>query len=242
MKRRSLIIGCPGKEANYLEGVAVDIVNYSNYFLSLHGGAWFRNEITIANNPNRNELMTIIDDIKAENNDYTIVTFSGHGWEKGKTGTRLLLRNDEEFLVKELNTGAKRQLRILDSCRTIEREVILEENSIFSKSLAGDSRNYTNQYREKYENLIQRCEKGITILYACSKDETAGENEDGGYFTQAMISIGNSVTSLNNTYFNVETTLKKTKSWIDSLFDDASQNPISNNERRNYHFPWSLKI
>jgi len=175
--------------------------------------------------------------MRMEQHDYTIVAFSGHGWEHKEAGTVLLLRNDEDYLMKDLNTRAQRQLWTLDCCRGVEdSRLLVEDVKYFEKALLESQRRY---FREKYEARINQCEKGITILYACSMHESAGENADGGYFTQAMLSP---VTwaKANQKIIAVDTMVHLSKDFIDENFEDAAQNPTCNKERRFHYYPWVL--
>ena len=45
MKRRALLIGCPGKGNDFLPGVKKDIENYKEYLKSNNGGKWYDDEI-----------------------------------------------------------------------------------------------------------------------------------------------------------------------------------------------------
>lgn len=239
MNRKALIIGCPGSGKTKLSGVTADTIKYKSFFKTYFGGAWYSNEIEVIDNPNRADLLTKIQMISVQNFDYTIITFSGHGWESTKEGTKILLRDDEEMAVKELNTNADRQLRILDNCRMIEREEQYFSEDMFMARKA-DVTDEKGKYRRAYENLILKAEKGISILFACDTDETAGENVNGGYFTQALISIGLSLKDEINKYNDIKDIIPKAKQYIDDNFEDAFQTPMINNERRLKYFPWCL--
>lgn len=243
MTKKILIIGCPGPKANYLPGVPIDMQKYQDFFLSNYGGAWYSSEIILLKNPNRMELLKIMNWIHNQTLDHSIVVFSGHGWETVNGRTKLLLRDDEECFLKELDTKARRQLRIIDSCRAIDYEQTrFDERLHVSKALSGDEIDISKIFRRKYEQIISKCENGISTLYACSINETAGENENGGYFSPALIEIGLSVMKKRNSYFDIRTVLDGTKNFIEDHFEDASQNPTMNIERRINYFPWSLSL
>jgi hypothetical protein len=242
MIRRAIIVGCPGTGESFLHGVSVDMNNYKQYLMSNSGGSWNSSEIYMVKNPNRTELIKVLSKVISENNDYTLISFSGHGWETEGGKTNLLLRNEEEITLAELKTNADRQLIILDSCRAIEREQI-SESTDFLKAINSRLLFISTLYREKYENLLLDCEKGIIVLYACSRDETAGENVNGGYFSQIIISLGHSYKKSNdNVYLSVQEVTLASRRLINESFEDAFQTPTLNGERRMKYFPWSIFI
>ena len=110
MKRRALLIG----NSNGLGGVKIDIDNYIRFLKSDIGGKWYDSEITIEMNPSKSGLLTIIQQLKTEKNDFAFVVFSGHGAYTRNTILELN-RIEETISELELKYISSRQIFILFS-------------------------------------------------------------------------------------------------------------------------------
>ena len=114
MKRKSILIG----NTRGLKGTRQDMRSMASHLLSYQGGGWLPNEFEILIDVPASELMARINAIRKENNDFTIVYFTGHGLLQGNTIAEI---NPQHELIDEdvLFNLAERQINILDCCRGI---------------------------------------------------------------------------------------------------------------------------
>lgn len=69
MKKKAIKIG----NSRGLDATLVDMLHFSKFLMSLQGGAWEKEEIVECMDRTADEILKVIDAIKAENNDYVIV-------------------------------------------------------------------------------------------------------------------------------------------------------------------------
>lgn len=181
MKRRALLFG----NSKGLGGVKKDIVNFKAFLLGNHGGAWYDREIDVLMNPSKALLMDTIKRIKAEENDFVVTMFSGHGGYQ--RGTVLEINGDGDVIMdSDLWNLAPKQISIFDCCRamcdyTEEREVINEV-----KTFSRDDEKLAA--RRLYESRIGSAAVQQNKLYACSIGQCAYDNgEEGGYYLKNLI-------------------------------------------------------
>lgn len=184
MKKRILLIG----NNNGLPGVNLDIKNYKAFFKGNLGGAWDEDlEIYQMINPSRISLLTRLALLKAENLDYLIVVFSGHGGQERETV--LELNKDGDVIYdSELKNIAKRQLNIYDCCRCFD-EV---SKAVESKQLFASARNNAS-IRKIYEERIMQAIPQQVSLYACSIGEVAHDTKDGGVYSLNLLQAAKNV-------------------------------------------------
>lgn len=176
MKRRILLFG----NTSGLPGVSVDIDHYVSFFTSDYGGAWNQDEIIVRINPELTSLRSELLALSRSNLDYLIVVYSGHGgWERN---TILEINEDEETISEiEINNIARKQLTILDCCRS---SVELEKSALLEFSTRSMPRDVI---RRKYEDKIKEAIAQNIRLYACKIGETATDTPEGGVYSVNLI-------------------------------------------------------
>ncbi|MCA8277342.1 caspase family protein [Burkholderia sp. AU30280] len=185
LQRKALVIGCPDKE---IPGVWDDMKNYPAFFKSSAGGGWLANEIIILESPT---VATVKSEIqKLREVDYSVVVFAGHGRYSPSAGTGMLtLSPGVEMDEFELKQGAARRTVIIDACRVLPRQIILDEAraSLEKFALAQD----IQASRRIFNTHLEKCSPGIAIMYGCAIGEGAGEERGkGGYYSAALINEG----------------------------------------------------
>jgi len=187
MKKRALLIA----NTNILNGTKKDIIDFMNFLRSYTGGAWNLSEIfKPLYNPSKQGLLSIIETIKREKNDYVIVLFSGHGGHKREL---LIEINETEEKINEsdLKGIAKRQLTIFDCCRNILQEN-LREDSIFSKSQE-DFSDIKNIIREKFDERIMQAAAQQVTLFSCSVGQSSYDTNNGAVYLSNFIKAAKNV-------------------------------------------------
>jgi len=182
MKRIALLFG----NSNGLSGVKVDLFKYFKFLTSDFGGQWFESEISIVMNPSRKELLYKIQDMKNEKPDYAFVAYSGHGAYSRQT--YLEINKSGEFVTEsELKGIASRQVSIFDCCRNVTVLPIMD-----NKSYTGALQAYSHiSIRKKYDDRIMSAIIQQVSLYSCSIDESSYETNDGGIYTNCLLSSVN---------------------------------------------------
>jgi len=188
MTRKALIISNPGEKGdeNYCEGVNIDVANYKQFLTSPLGGLWLNTEITHLDRPKTNDVIREITSLA--NIDYTFFVFSGHGYFSPKVDTTVLeLRKGEEISSLEFRANANKRTVILDCCRKVVKEAILEK-AFAAKAARIIPHLRPDQCRKYFDYEIAKCSKGIVIGYACKRDEVAGDSQSrGGYYSYGIL-------------------------------------------------------
>lgn len=186
MTRKALIISNPGEKGdeNYCEGVNVDVQNYKNFLMSAEGGWWYESEIVCLEKPTPELLNKWLQQMK--NIEYTIIVFCGHGYSY-ENDTIIELNKDCGYNSNSLKNGANKRIIILDCCRVVSNylmhEKIYEYASAIKKSVIDSI-----SARLYYDELIQKCSKGVVVAYSCDMDETAGDDsKNGGYYSYSLL-------------------------------------------------------
>ncbi len=177
MKKKILLVG----NNDGLPGVKIDIENYKKYFKSLTGGQWNDNEIIERLNPKKDELISLISSLKAQNLDYVIVIFSGHGGMKRETFLELN-PDGEQFSESRFENIAKRQVTILDCCRAkyqIITESVHEVRMFKGGGIIGT--------RERFESRISESLAQQIKLYSCAEGEYSQDTPKGGAYSKNLI-------------------------------------------------------
>lgn len=190
VSRKALIIGSPDEK---IPGVKVDVENLQAYIKSPIGGLWWDFEITVLTSPSVTRVRQEVEALK--NKDYAFVFFAGHGYQSKERGTTILHVNSTETLNSaELRVGSKKQTLILDCCRKLESERLIEKSTMEAFALErGEGREINPlKCRESFDKEISLCDSGLVVMNSCSIDETAGENKtEGGYYTSSLIKSAN---------------------------------------------------
>ncbi len=172
-----------------LPGARLDVKNWQKHLLSKHGGAWEPTEITVLNKPSWNYLKNLLE--IHHNTDYVFITFSGHGYHlagKDIDETRICLTSTDEVAVVSINPGNPRCTFVIDTCRGIVRE-----EELLRKSMVFEARFYKEAvdrsvYRELFDLMVLKGERGIIRLYSCDLDEAANESSrSGGHFSRSLV-------------------------------------------------------
>lgn len=193
MKRRALLIGSPGITGTktYLKDMTKNDLNkIKNYLMSNAGGKWYENEILLLDTNNINDVKKYINDVRNENNDFVFCTFSGHGWYDGNRDSRVFEIGNSDLYESEFRELSKKQLSVFDSCAEVYMPETLTENRIIAGLLSMDAMDNKN-YREIYNNEIQKCHEQAISLYSSSINEYSQTDENlGGHFIHYLLKIG----------------------------------------------------
>lgn len=208
MKKRVLMIA---NNAGSI-GALKDVELYTNFFLSLDGGAWEPSEILEPLvSPSASELMARLITLHAEKLDYLVVIFSGHGClHKNMKDTCLCLRGetldaDTCILDRNLLGFAKKQLTILDCCRYWETEPELLVECAKSASVT-PSWGQKMKIRLRYNSQIENVPDGNCVVYACARTQEAmGEEAMGGEFSCLMSNPSYMATQQDRSQYSLKT-------------------------------------
>ena len=247
MKRHALIISNPGEYGaeNYCEGVKVDVQNYTAFLKSPLGGGWYDSEISHLDRPFCVNLEKSISDLSSY--EYTFFVFCGHGFYSAQRESTILeLRKGQEFNSIDLRKNSNKRSILLDCCRKVEKEIITEAALVAKFAEAREMLNMA-ECRRYFEKQVDNCTKGVIVGYACSKNETAGDNQTkGGYYSHSILKAA---TSWRETH-----KIDLTKSWsafsVVSSHDGAipnvkrmsggTQNPEIEKPRTDQYFPFAI--
>ena len=205
MKRLALILANPGEAGapNYCEGVNLDVEAYSQFLRANFGGAWYSSEIDVLKRPSVAQARLALGKLKGV--DYGLVIFAGHGeYITSKKTTVLELRRGEEIDSLELRSGASKQTVVLDCCRSIAPES--KRAVVFAEAMQKRADTSADSCRFYYEKRISECPSSVSILWACTIGETAGDDRTrGGYYSLGLLDESenwakNSTTDVSKNY------------------------------------------
>lgn len=248
MKKHILLISNPGEKGadNYCNGVNVDIENYYNYFTSPLGGAWYPSEITHLDRTTVSGLKSTLS--KMKDNDYLKVIFCGHGYYSGgRTSTILELKTKEEIDSIELRGIVPKQTIILDCCRKIYPDIILEARMAkLAKSFSFSDLN-SQDCRRYYEETIRNCSPGVIVTYGCNINEVAGDSSSqGGYFSSCLLKAckkihENSNVDIKTNYYayNIVKVFNEAVPLVQKLSGNT-QNPQIEKPRSDPYYPFAI--
>jgi hypothetical protein len=160
---------------------------YSSYLQSPLGGAWTASEIGMLKNPSPAQVQAAVRALGLA--DYSMVVFSGHGYYSANKGSTIIeLTPGVEIDSLDLSQGTTKRTVILDCCRVVIKELVLEQ--MMRKSLAkADSIPNVEAARFYYDKQISDCPSGLVKLFACSINETAGDDSQlGGVYSHSLVS------------------------------------------------------
>ncbi|MDI7211850.1 caspase [Leptospira santarosai] len=238
LKRKALLLGNSIVPPS-LAGVKKDIVKYKDFLSSNNGGAWENSEILISLNEDFNTILQKVREISFA--DFSFVLIAGHGEHRitnnnQRGETHLWISNSDAIPVSYCYPTTTKSLIIIDVCREVVRvnKVVLDysESFPFSKSM-GISR---EEYRKRYENSIISNPEGRITLFSCDLNQAAGDNGDGGVFSNNLLySVSNdrqgNVISVDKAFdFAKEKTLK----------ENFPQSPTIDAGRRKHFYPFGL--
>lgn len=186
MLRRMLIIANPGRqgEENYCEGVNKDVTSYQNFFTSKSGGAWEESEIRILKQPFPWQVDSALQWLIPA--AYSMVIFCGHGYSRKDGTTVVELKSGYDYDSEKFFKGADKHSVILDCCRAVVEEELLEHaredgTILFEREINRETA------RKRFDEAVSRCSSGQIILYSCDLEETAGDDSrNGGVYSHAL--------------------------------------------------------
>ena len=190
IRRRALIIQNPGEAKDFRGGVLKDVSNFSKFLRSNIGGGWDNDEITIA--PIDCDVSWIEDYYKktADNTDYYLLLFTGHGSYDEENGPKCYLMNDEWFSHAWLEgqVCGVPTLFLTDSCQGIDN---LNEGGTIGQRIFSTTRDSSRKslYRERYDKVLRSLPKGMFVVgSSVSHGEYADENPNvGGFYVSSLI-------------------------------------------------------
>lgn len=190
MNRKAILIASHTNKHGFLPGAKTDLALYTSLLTAPLGGAWEDSEIVTLENPSKTTLVATL--TVARQADFCFVTFSGHGEHhvgRQLSDTSLCLNDTEELYVGDLNPGCRRQVVVVDACRrlvmleTIKRaEHLMAANRAYSVDWM-----YRYRCRQLFDNETMQAEEGRVLMYSCGINQSAGETEDGGHFSKALV-------------------------------------------------------
>lgn len=189
MKRKAILIG----NTSGLDGVKIDLNNFSSFLKTKKGGAWRDNEIEYILDERKSALLSKIDSFKKQSFDYVTVMFSGHGGQERQTILELNASGEkiEETLLRKIAT---RQLNIYDCCRTYP--------SIFAKSLGLESESFSealldsaDMIRQRYDKRIMQSIEQQALLYSCKIGQVSYDTPNGGVYVSNLLKSATQIRS-----------------------------------------------
>ncbi len=245
MRRKAIIICAPGTKGQkgYLEGALADVQLWKEYLTSLAGGEWYSPEITTLINESKSVVMQHLNNCFA---DYAFIAFSGHGFVYAADGlTYCKLREGEFISERELSPkNVLKQTISIDACRevTSPAQFILEA---FEKgertAMIGERKRVTT--RGIFDNYLIHCVAGVTWLFGADKNQEAGEDGSGGFYTQSIIEGGAGFSQMRGKgpdVLDVYDALLSSQRIITK--HTRVQNPTIKVGRRNIYFPFAVRL
>lgn len=195
MKRIAILIGSPSHQSTpragkFLSGVRTDILNMKRFLLSSIGGSWNeKNEIKVfPENPNYSDIAPFL--LACKKVDIAFIYFSGHGYTDNSDNPRIILNPREDTdVLNQLANLAKRQITIIDACRSYPRFIGFEGVTL------REGIEFPNPKpifaREIYDYYISNIPDAKALLFSSSKGESSmdyGVNY-GGLFSTSLLSV-----------------------------------------------------
>jgi len=159
---------------------------YRIFFYDTSGGAYENEEIVILNQPT---VEILKNEINRSKEDFGIVVLIGHG--ATKENNQLFQINENEIIkAGQLDFRFRKQIIILESCRdeiTNIQTVDLSDKipkfrdgGIYRKPIS------RIKSKELYLEQLKKCENGLVICLACSRNESA----ENFYYSSSLLQIG----------------------------------------------------
>lgn len=196
MKRHLFLVFNHGDELNPLPNVKVDRDGYQKFFQSPEGGYWGINEISIYNNDFNFDVFR--ENIRFQQKiqkpyDFIVFVFCGHGCMDQSGEYWFEIRPDgtqgSDVSLSQLKNACNgvRTLFIFDACSALYTGPLCEQR-LFNSGRIIDSASYALRCRTLYDNLVLLTPQDtFTAGFAASAGETAGENANGGYYSQSIL-------------------------------------------------------
>ena len=192
------------KGYDYLPGAEKDLANWVDFLHSPLGGAWTKNELVVVENNNPISASNLRDEIFAasDKGNFVFIAFSGHGGED-EYGPHICLNHFEPKVAIASLTPERNCCSIWDCCRaSIESSIVCEslspsmDNAIVANmpttnftTMSTGLLTETYRCRTRFSTALSKCAHNCAVkMFACSKDEAAGEAADvGGLYTSLLI-------------------------------------------------------
>lgn len=242
MKRKALIIG--NTRGNL--GQSEDVGHFVGFLHSEEGGAWelHPDELKVLLNPSKEKVLSLIRQYKAEQLDFFMFVFSGHGgFSRLENDTLIELSGNarDDIYERDILRVAPRQLNILDCCRsyypeTMEKLSMLLEN----RQMTNLARNSRQHARKVYDALVMRSCPAQISLYACAVGQSAsGYDKKGGVFSNALLDMTSFKASEG--LYTVEEAFARAKQTVLSN-PEEDQIPTARLPRclRDQRLPWAI--
>ena len=240
ISRQAILIGAPSVKPP-LPGVTIDMRDIKRFLLSSKGGAWRADEIVTLSDPNAASVYAQIE--AARYKDYVFISCSGHGEHRvGKSldETVMYVKENETVSINRINPKNKRHLVIVDVCRNLVKIEKMEEvraaMEAFMKSAA-----IPIDYRKIFDDAVMSNPEGRIVAYSCDINQSAGDDGNGGVFTQELLASPKYFSPTNNNRYGIVK--------IDQAFEraqkmtyakNAPQKPIFNAGRRMDFYPFAI--
>ena len=242
MKRYALLIEAsevPGEGS--LPGAVVDVKNHHRWLYSKSGGDWYNHEIVTLNTPRVAEVKKAIE--IAGKLDYAFVAFSGHGYHSQELDQTKVCLRDGRLSVRELLPDTNRCTCIIDACRNVLSELLFESYEVKAERSVGFAKAALQKnFRQEFEGLVAKAEKGPEFLYSCDLHESAGEApQSGGYFSRFLVESGNTFATQNtdgSKWMSVKAAF--TNAAEGTTARNRTQHPRFEPGRRLVHFPYGV--
>ena len=213
----------------------MDLLNIKNYLCSSVGGGWdFESEIIILNSPSYKEVIHHLKSL--EHYKFAFVYYSGHGFSDHKR-TKLPLNAQEIISVEEIANRCKKQITIIDACRTKTEYLNIEgQNQVIPIHFESGN---IKAAKKMHQNYLNACSEGKILWYATQLDSYAYESNNGGYFSSHLLqTIKSNVVENNKPIINIREVFNKMSATLNhkQIFDIES----INNEVLN--FPIALNV
>lgn len=187
MTRKAFIIasfkpGLSPEEKHSNLQIEADWKNMQRFLETYQGGLWINTEdLHILVDKSKSIIMDLLGN--SEQN-YTFIYFSGHGGVIEQKEV-IELKDGEQLAIAELRSKSLKQTIIIEACRSS-----LVEESNNNKSLE-NSFTFPQfkkiEERDIFNSYVEKCDDHETIVFATKEHCPAGSDNNGGYFTQALI-------------------------------------------------------
>lgn len=198
MKRHLFLVLNHGDKLHPLPNVKVDREGYQKFFQSPEGGYWDKEEeISVYNdNFHLEYLKEYIESQKKTDTPCELIVFifCGHGctdtsgeywFEVRPDGTAGADISLSQF--KQVCKGV-RTLLIYDACSALYTGPLHEQRLFSMRGVTDSSSVYALKCRTLYNAMVRLTPQDtFTAGFAAAKGESAGENENGGYYSQSIL-------------------------------------------------------
>lgn len=240
--RKAILIGSPNVKP-MLPGVTQDLKDIKSFLLSNQGGAWQSSEIVTLLDPSPELVKSHLE--LSKNIDYVFLTCSGHGehrFGKSLDETVIYLTDKDVMSINSINPGNKRHFVVVDVCRNLVviTEAIKKSFGL-EAAVALDSARSSINYRKVFDDAVIDTSEGRVVAYSCDVNQSAGDDGNGGVFTQALLAAPSRFSPKGNYGYGVVN--------ISQAFDFAKnetnrknspQSPVFNAGRRQDFFPFAI--